>query len=112
MLENRRKYARVPMRAQATCIVDSRTMRGVSWNLSQGGMQMEASDLQFRDTVQVSFRLPDSGLAVEAHGSVIWANEGRHGIQFTNVGARSQQSIRSYILELERRLGFGTLPTE
>ncbi len=112
MLENRRRYARVPMRAQATCIVDSRTMRGVSWNLSQGGMQLEASDLQLRDTIQVSFRLPTSGVAVDALGSVIWANEGRHGIQFANVGAQSQQSIRSYILELERRLGLGTMPAE
>jgi hypothetical protein len=87
-------------------------MRGLRWNLSQGGMQVEASDLQLRDTVQVSFRLPASGVAVDALGSVTWANEGRHGIQFTNVGARSQQSIRSYILELERRLGIGTMPTE
>ena len=112
MLENRRRDARVPMRAQATCVVDSRTTRGVSWNISQGGMQLEASDLQLRNTVQVSFRLPDSGVAVEALGSVIWANEGRHGIQFTNVGAQSQQSIRSYILELERRLSLGTMPNE
>ena len=112
MLENRRRYARVPMRAQATYIVDSRTARGVSWNLSRGGMQLEASDLQLRATVQVSFRLPDSGVAVDALGSVIWANEGRHGIQFTKVGAQSQQSIRSYILQLERRLGLGAMPTE
>jgi hypothetical protein len=55
----------------------------------------------------LSFRLLGSGVAVDALGSVIWANEGRHGIQFTNVGAQSQESIRSYILELERRLGRG-----
>ena len=105
MLENRRRYARVPMRAQATCIVDSRTMRGVTWNLSQGGMQLDASDLQLRDTVQLSFRLPGSGVAVDAVGAVVWENEKRHGIRFTNVGAQSQGSIRHYILELEPRLG-------
>jgi c-di-GMP-binding flagellar brake protein YcgR len=87
-------------------------MRGVTWNLSQGGMQLEASDLQLRDTVQLSFRLPASGVAVDAVGAVVWENEKRHGIQFANLGAQSQQSIRSYILELERRLGRGTMPTE
>lgn len=87
-------------------------MRGVSWNLGQGGMQLEARDLQLRDTVQLSFRLPGSGVAVDALGSVIWANEGRYGIQFTNVGAQRQESIRSYILELERRLGRGSTPNQ
>jgi len=112
MLENRRGCPRVPMTVQVTCIVDSRTMRGVIWNLSQGGMQLEASDLQLRDIIQVSFRLTESRVAVDALGCVIWANEGRHGLQFTAVDAQSQQSIRSYILELERRLGLGTMPTE
>jgi len=87
-------------------------MRGVIWNLSQGGMQLEASDLQLRDIIQVSFRLTESRVAVDALGCVIWANESRHGLQFTAVDAQSQQSIRSYILELERRLGLGTMPTE
>ena len=86
-------------------------MRGVSWNLSQGGMQVEASDLQLRDTVQLSF-LPGSGVAVDAVGAVVWENEKRHGIQFANLGAQSQRSIRHYRLELERRLGRGTMPNK
>jgi len=87
-------------------------MRGVTWNLSQGGMQLDASDLQLRDTVQLSFRLPGSGVAVDAVGAVVWENEKRHGIQFTNLGAQSQGSIRHYILELERRLGRGIMPNK
>src|ERR1700740_3836439 len=38
MLENRRKYTRVPLKADVTCTVGHKTMRGGSWNLSQGGM--------------------------------------------------------------------------
>src|ERR1700721_2958027 len=46
MLENRRKYTRVPIRADVACTVGSRTLRGVSWNLSRGGMQVEVGDLK------------------------------------------------------------------
>jgi hypothetical protein len=99
MLENRRKYSRVPMRAQVTCIVASRTMRGVSWNLGEGGMQVEASGLHPKEAVQLSFRLPSSGVAVDAVGAVVWGDEKRHGIQFTYRGAQSQQSILEYIAE-------------
>jgi hypothetical protein len=99
MLAHRRRYTRVPIRAQVTCIVDSRTMRGVSWNLSQGGMQVQVSDLKPKEGVKLSFRLPVSGVAVDAVGAVAWGDEKRHGIQFTYLGAQSRQSILQYIAE-------------
>lgn len=99
MLSNRRRHTRVPIRAQVTCITDSRTMRGASWNLGEGGMQVEVSGLKPKEAVQLSFRLPVSGLAVDAVGVVIWEDEKRHGIQFTYIGAQSQQSIQQYITE-------------
>lgn len=37
MLENRRRYTRVPIQTEVMCTVGSRTIRGVTWNLSQGG---------------------------------------------------------------------------
>src|ERR1700704_781595 len=70
MLENRRKYTRVPLQTEITCTVGSRTMRGMSWNLSQGGMQVEVSDLHAKDTVRVSFLLPVSGASIDAIGIV------------------------------------------
>ena len=33
MLENRRKYMRVPIQVNVTCTMGSRTLRGVTWNL-------------------------------------------------------------------------------
>jgi DNA-binding response OmpR family regulator len=101
MVENRRKYTRVPIKADVTCTVGSRAIRGVTWNLSQGGMQVEIGGLRPKDAVRLSFQLPISGEAIDVTGSVMWGSEKRQGIQFTNVGAQSQQSIRKFIGELE-----------
>ena len=102
MLENRRKYIRVPLQTEVICVVGSRTIRGMTWNLSQGGMQVEASNLQAKDTVRLSFRLPVSGVSIDAVGTVVWANEKRQGIQFTTLNTPAQQSIRTYIAEVEK----------
>jgi CheY-like chemotaxis protein len=102
MLENRRKYTRAPIQADVACTVGSRILRGVSWNLSQGGMQVEVGGLRPKDTVRLSFQLPVSAVTVDATGIVVWANEQRQGIQFTNVSGQSQQSIRQFIADVEK----------
>ncbi len=102
MLENRRKYTRVPLQTEVTCTVGSRTIRGMTWNLSHGGMQVEVGDLQPKDKVRLSFRLPVSGVSLEAAGTVVWAKENRQGIQFTNVSTQNEQSIRKFIAEVEK----------
>jgi c-di-GMP-binding flagellar brake protein YcgR len=101
LLENRRRYTRVPLNTEVTCQIGSRIMRGMSWNLSQGGVQVEASNLTPGDTVRVSFRLPVSDTAVEAVGVVVWAKENRQGIQFTNVSEHHQQSVRDFVASVE-----------
>ena len=102
MLENRRKSTRVPIQADITCTVGSRSMRGVSWNLSQGGMQVEVSGLQAKDAVKLSFQLPVSHTAIDATGMVMWGDERRQGIQFTQVSERNQKSIREFIAQVEK----------
>jgi CheY-like chemotaxis protein len=102
MLENRRKYIRVPLQTEVICLVGSRTIRGVTWNLSQGGMQVEVGGLKAKDSVRLSFQLPISAVTIEVGGIVVWGNEQRQGIQFTNVGAQSLQSIRKFIGEVEK----------
>jgi CheY-like chemotaxis protein len=101
MLENRRKHTRVPIHADVACAVGSRTVRGTSWNLSQGGMQVEVSGLKPKDAVRVSFQLPVSAIAIDVAGIVVWAKETRQGIQFTSVSAQSQQSIRQFMADVE-----------
>src|SRR6266853_440516 len=58
MLENRRRSTRVPIQTDVSCEVASRTVRGVTWNLSQGGIQVEAGDLRPGAAVRLSFQLP------------------------------------------------------
>ena len=65
MLENRRKSTRVPIQTEVTSTVGSRTVRGISWNLSQGGMQVEVAGLKHRDAVRLSFTLPVSGWSLK-----------------------------------------------
>ena len=102
ILENRRKYVRTPLQANVTCRVGSRTLRGVSWNLSQGGMQVEVGGLKSKDSVRLSFQLPVSTATIDAAGIVVWETEQRQGIQFTKVGVQSQESIRRFIAEVEK----------
>jgi CheY-like chemotaxis protein len=102
MLENRRKYIRVPIQADVACTVGARTLRGVCWNLSQGGLQVEVGGLRPKDAVRLSFQLPIASVTIDAAGIVAWGNEQRQGIQFTNVSAQSQQSIRKFIEEVEK----------
>ncbi|MGB8581340.1 MAG: response regulator [Candidatus Sulfotelmatobacter sp.] len=102
ILENRRKYVRTPLQANVTCRVGSRTLRGVSWNLSQGGMQVEVGGLKSKDSVRLSFQLPVSAATIDAAGIVVWGTEQRQGIQFTKVSVQSQESIRQFIAEVEK----------
>jgi len=101
MLENRRRCTRVPLRADVTCVVGSRSISGVSWNLSQGGILLEAGDLRPKDAVRLSFRLPVSGITIEATGTVVWGDQRRQGIQFTNVSATNQEAIRQFVSEVD-----------
>lgn len=100
MLENRRKHMRVPMQAEVTCTVGSRTLRGVCWNLSRGGIQVEVSGLHPKDSLRVSFQLP-TAVEIDVRGFVVWGNERRQGIQFTSVGAQTEESIRRFLAEVE-----------
>jgi len=99
MFQDQRAYERVAMHAQVICIVDSETSRGVTWNLSQAGIQVEVSNLKPKEAIQLSFRLPVSGVAVDAVGSIVWQHNRRHGIRFTHVGPQSRLSILQYVRE-------------
>jgi CheY-like chemotaxis protein len=58
MLQNRRRSARVSLHTELMCSIGMRTIRGMSWNLSQTGMQVEVFGLEPGNVVQLSFRLP------------------------------------------------------
>jgi hypothetical protein len=88
---------RVPLQTQVTCIAESRTMRGVTRNISESGIQVELPELRKRENVQIAFRLSVSGSIVDATGAVIWTLGRRNGIKFKYMGEQSRMSIRQFI---------------
>ena len=90
---------RVPIRAQVICIANTQTFRGVTWNLSESGIQVEIPDLRKKAKIQLTFRLPVSETIIDVLGAVVWRSERRHGIKFKQVGEQSRESIRHFIEE-------------
>ena len=52
--------------------------------------------------VRLWFRLPMSGVRIDAFGLVIWASETRQGIQFTKLSEQNAEAIRQFIAEVEK----------
>jgi CheY-like chemotaxis protein len=102
LLENRRRSARVSMQTEVSCTMGPRTLRGRTWNLSQGGMQLEVEGLKPRETIRVSFRLPSSTVVIDASATVVWAKDDRQGVLFSRVGPQQQEEIRQFIVRAER----------
>lgn len=101
LFENHCRHVRIAFRTEVSCRVGSRKLSGKSWNLSQGGLQVEVDGLKVDDKVEVSFRLPDSQVPIDAAGEVVWAEAELQGIRFTSVGAHSQSEIRRTIAQAE-----------
>jgi CheY-like chemotaxis protein len=101
LFEIRRRFVRVPVLTDVVCTVESRRLNGTTWNLSQGGIQVEVAGLKPRDPVRVTLRLPSSATMIEATGSVIWTKEKRQGIRFEHVTPKNEQAIRDFIAAVE-----------
>jgi hypothetical protein len=90
---------RVPIQAQVTCVAESRTLRGVTRNISERGIEVELPELRKRENVRLEFRLPGSDSMIDATGAVIWVLGKRNGIKFMYVGEQSQKSIWQFVQE-------------
>ena len=101
ILENRRRHVRVPLQTEITCIVGSRTLRGRTWNIGRGGIQVEMDFLSPGDKLRLTFTLPKSGVVVDGFGEVIWAKDKRQGIAFTQMNAENQERVQSFIDQIE-----------
>jgi two-component system, cell cycle response regulator DivK len=99
-LENRRRNVRIPLRTAVEC---NETHRGVTWNLSMGGMLIETgAPLKPRDSVRLSFRLPVPNEQIDAAGSVVWISATRQGIRFTRLSDQSAKAIMKFIVAAEQ----------
>jgi CheY-like chemotaxis protein len=102
LVENRRRYTRVPLQTDVTCNIGSRVNAGRTWNLSVGGIQVEVGNLTPGDTVRVSFRLPSSTTLIESMGRVVWTNNDRQGIQFINMNNQNSEHVQKFIQEVDK----------
>jgi len=101
--ENLRRFTRAPLNTGITCTIATKTMRGLTWNISQGGIQVEVAGLQQGDTFAMSFILPDPATIIKAEGVVVWVQEERQGVYFTGLGVEAQERIRNFVA----RAGYG-----
>jgi|ERR1700677_2583188 CheY-like chemotaxis protein len=102
-LENRRRSIRVPLRTEVILSDGPKTVRGMTWNLSQGGILIDTTaNLKAGDPVRLSLRLPASGEQIDAMGSVVWTSSTRQGIRFTKVADESLRAIRNFIEQVEQ----------
>ncbi len=102
LFEFRRRHLRVPLQTEITCVAGSQTIHGVTRNLSQGGMQIEADGLHLGDTVHLAFELPVTAGIIEATGSLVWAKDHLLGIGFTQVSEQAQEKIREFVAQSEK----------
>jgi CheY-like chemotaxis protein len=102
LTENSSRAARVPMKTEVTSATGPRSVRGVTLNLSQGGMQLEIDGLKTGETVRISFQLPSSTIRIDTFGRVVWTKHGKQGIQFTKLTNQNQEEIQRYITQVEK----------
>jgi len=96
--ENKRRFTRIPLNTKVTCTLGGSSLTGVTWNISQGGIQIEVVGLKLGDTVRMSMFLPQPPASIKAEGLVVWAQEGRQGLYFTEMSVEDQEAVRAYIL--------------
>ena len=95
--ENRR-YVRVSLNTDVTCTLAGKELNGLTWNISQAGIQLEVAGLNLGDIVQMSFILPRPASVVKAQGLVVWIVDSRQGLYFTEMSIQCQEMVRAYLL--------------
>jgi len=95
--ENRRRSNRVYLNSEVTCVVGDRTLQGVTWNISQGGIQLEVLGLQRGAQLKMSFLLPNPATLIQCEGVIVWEQEERQGAYFTSMGLEAQDGIRDFV---------------
>ncbi|HET9281247.1 MAG TPA: response regulator [Candidatus Angelobacter sp.] len=95
---NRRQFARISFRAEVTYESKGVVARGISSNLSLGGILFEAPQLRSGDAVRLSFRLPSTNVLVDALGKVVRVDE-RHraGVRFIDVNETAKNAIQELV---------------
>lgn len=101
MVKERRRYFRQPVKMLVKVILDGKTLKATSTNISEGGIALMLRDaLPKGATPRLQFSLPDANLHMEVESEVAWADvKGRAGFRFQNVPASSQERLEKWLDE-------------
>lgn len=107
MVEERRKYQRVPAQLPVVCAWEEERVRGKSVNISATGLLLSIDPRPgLRAQVQLEFTLPVNGQANSLPGVVVRATEGSHvGIRFAHMSRDQQEELKSSVERIGGRRG-------
>jgi CheY-like chemotaxis protein len=98
LFDNRRRFMRVPLRIEVECQCPHGSARVMSWDISQGGILLDARQFRPGDRMRLSFMLPESKVSLNAAGVVVRVDERqRMGIQFTSMNEADRNGIRELV---------------
>jgi len=102
ILDGRLRYHRhlIEIPVSVSCGARKR-LQGELINLSQGGIGVHLDrDLDVREAIQVSFKLPGTRYRVKAQGEIAWTDQsGNAGIRFVDVPAHLQRGLQLWLAQ-------------
>lgn len=96
--EERRAHERVPLDARVELFAEGDALGGYSpVDVSEGGLQIRGFPLPALSRVKVFMQPEGQGEALLVDGVVAWRTLGRSGIQFLDLTAAAQQTLRHLV---------------
>jgi two-component system, chemotaxis family, chemotaxis protein CheY len=98
LFNNRRQFVRVSLQTEVAYENRGVSMKGMSSNISQGGILFEAPQLRQGDAVRLAFRLPGGQVTVNALGHVVRTDKSqRVGVRFVNMSDAGRAALREFV---------------
>src|SRR5436305_3872860 len=99
MLKERRRYFRQPVKMQVQVILEGKTAKATSTNISEGGMALILREALPKSAVpHLKFSLPGSTIHMEVDAEVAWADvKGHAGLRFKHVAKSSQLELEHWL---------------
>lgn len=102
ILDGRLRYHRQTMEVPVSLLCGpKRRLQADLLNLSQGGIGVRVErELDARQPIQVSFRLPGTRYTIKARGEIAWTDrQGNAGIRFLDVPSRLQKNLQLWLAQ-------------
>lgn len=98
MLEERRRYARVPTRIPVLCAWEEKKIKGQSVDVSAGGLLVALAPAPAQGSeVAVEFTLPRSPKPLSLKATVVRVAGGQVGLSFVKVTAEQRDLLKTFV---------------